>query len=309
MTAYNPSASRPTAAVVGGPDVKKWSGATPPTHVDQQRRANDGLWQRRDLVKAYANRVLRPVEVLLLVKFREELSGTVLELGSGAGRVSGYLVDIARDLQGIDVSAPMVAYTRGRYPRGTFRVGDLRDVGTLEPASVDVVVAAYNVLDVLGDADRAKVLDGIHHVLPVGGLLIMSTHNRAYASRLGEPLELLHHGPRHFAVTLIRLPRWLRNRRRARRSELEEPGYAILNDRSHDFLALHYYITRDAQERQFAAHGFSLVGCFDIDGQRVESGEDAPDFSELHYVAARSAERGNSSLPEPGEAALARHAG
>jgi SAM-dependent methyltransferase len=284
--------------------TSKQEGATQASHIDEQRRANDSLWLRPDLVKVYANRVLRPVEVLLLVRCREAMSGTVLELGSGAGRLTGYLVEIAQQVHGVDVSPPMVAYCRSRYPRGNFLVGDLRAVSEFEPASFDVVVAAYNVLDVLSESDRRMVLDGIHQVLRVGGLLIMSTHNRAYASKLGEPLELLGHGPRHFAATVIRLPRWLRNRRRVRRSERVEPGYAILNDISHDFLALHYYIDRDAQERQFTAHGFSLLNCFDLDGQQVDPGQDAPDCPELHYVAQRSADRHDPPVPAAGDVSV-----
>jgi hypothetical protein len=52
---------------------------------------------------------------------------------------------------------------------------------------------------------------------------------------------------------------------------------------------LHYYIDRDAQERQFTAHGFGLLGCFDLDGRPVDPGDDAADYPELHYVAQRSA--------------------
>jgi SAM-dependent methyltransferase len=264
--------------------------------ADEQRQANDSLWLRPDLVKAYANRVLRPVEVLLLLRCRDVLSGAVLELGCGAGRVTGYLVEIARYVQGIDLSPSMVAYSRRSYPRGDFCLGDLRSVSDLEPESFDVVVAAYNVLDVLSDADRRRVLDGVHRVLRPGGLLIMSSHNRAVASRLGEPLEPWHHGPRQVVATVIRLPKRLRNRRRVRRFEREEDGYAILNDVSHDFMALHYYIDRDAQERQLDAHGFTLLGCFDLDGRTVEPGQDAAYCSELHYVAQRSVDRADQGI-------------
>jgi len=260
----------------------------PPSQVDEQRQANDSLWLRPDLVKAYANRILRPVEVLLLLRCRKALSGAVLELGCGAGRLTGYLIEVAEDVQAIDLSPAMVAYCRRRYPRGNFHVGDLRAVSDLEPASFDVVVAAYNVLDVLGDADRRRVLDGVLQVLRPGGLLIMSSHNRAVATGLLKPLEPWHHGVRYSVATMIRLPRRLRNRRRVRRFEREEDGYAILNDVSHDFMALHYYIDRDAQERQLAAHGFTLLGCFDLDGRRVEPGQDAAYCSELHYVAQRT---------------------
>lgn len=252
--------------------------------VDAQSRANDKLWLEADLVKAYATRVLRPAEVMLLVRYREALSGRVLELGCGAGRLTGYLSEIASSTVGLDISPAMVAYCRRHYPRATFDEGDLRDVGELEPASFDVIVASYNVIDVLGDGERARVLDGIHHVLRPGGLLIMSSHNRAHAKRrVRDAFD--HRGTIGLALAVLELPRWLINRRRLLPFERNETGYAILNDVSQHFGALHYYITRDAQARQLTDHGFELIECLDLDGRRVEAGQAARYCSELHYVA------------------------
>jgi SAM-dependent methyltransferase len=175
-----PGAARGRAGGRGGWRARRrprWRPVLAPELDAQQHRANDQLWRsgERRLVAAYANRVLRPAEVLLLVRHREALSGRVLERGCWAGRLTGYL-DIARAIVGIDISPAMVAYCRERYPRGTFREGDLRDVATIERGSFDVVVAAYNILDVLTDAERAQVLDGIHAVLPADGLLVFSSH-------------------------------------------------------------------------------------------------------------------------------------
>src|SRR5688500_10195817 len=70
---------------------------------EAQRRANDRLWRRTDLVKAYANRELRPVEVMLLLRYTEALSGVVMELGCGAGRFTGYLAEVAKEAHGVDI--------------------------------------------------------------------------------------------------------------------------------------------------------------------------------------------------------------
>lgn len=206
------------------------------THDDGQRRANDELWRRADLVKAYATRDLRPVEVMLLVRYREALAGRVLELGCGAGRLTGHLAELASAAHGLDISPAMVEYGRRAYPRATFSEGDLHDLSAFDDGSVDVVVATYNVIDVLGDEERRGVLDAIHRVLAAGGLLVMSTHNRDFASRLADPLRLSGRSPLRAAVTLARRPGWQRNRRRLMPLERNEPGYAILNDISHDFL-------------------------------------------------------------------------
>jgi SAM-dependent methyltransferase len=271
------------------PVAEARAGRAQPTapHVAAQRRANERLWSRRDLVKSYANRNLRPVEVIILIRYREKLAGRVLELGCGAGRLTGYLAQIADHAHGVDISPAMVEHSRRAYPSATFSQGDLRDLGDFEPGSFDVVLAPYNAIDVVGDEDRTAVLDAIHGVLAPGGLLILSTHNREYAPRLGEPLKLRGRSPLRIAITLVRMPRWQRNRRRLLPLEREEPHYAILNDISHDFGALHYYIRRDDQERQLAEHGFELEECLDLDGHRVDSGHRGPPCPELHYVAWR----------------------
>jgi SAM-dependent methyltransferase len=255
--------------------------------ADAQRRANDRLWSRTGLIGAYANRTLRPVEVMLLVRYKAELSGRVLELGCGGGRVTGYLAEIATSAHGIDISPEMVDYCRRTYPNATFSEGDLRDVGRMGPGSFDAVVAPNNILDVLGDAERREVLDGIHQLLSPGGLLIMSSHNLANAPHRTDPLHFRNQGLFWTALTLVKWPRWELNRRRLLPFERTEPGYSILNDISHDFMALHYYISRDAQERQLVEGGFEFVECLDLEGRRVEPGDNAPDCSELQYVAIR----------------------
>jgi SAM-dependent methyltransferase len=251
-----------------------------------QRRANDSVWLGNQ-VAAYATRILRPVEVVILARYRDELGGRVLELGCGAGRLTGFLAEIATQVYGIDLSEQMVAYCRARYPSITFAVGDLRDVGLLEPGSRDAVVAGFNILDVLDDDDRASVLDGIHSTLVPGGMLVMSSHNRAVADRLGDALRLRGQRPREVLANLLRQPRWRRNRRRLIAFERDAPTYAIRNDVGHGYAVLHYYTTRDAQQAQLEAHGFELLACLDLEGRAIEAGDPASTSSELHYVARR----------------------
>jgi SAM-dependent methyltransferase len=253
-----------------------------------QRTANDRIWRGGERVAGYATRILRPVEVVVLVRYRDQLSGRVLELGCGAGRLTGYLAEMSGAVHGIDLSAEMVAYSRQRYPQATFSQGDLRDLSAIRDRTWDAVVAAYNVIDVLSEGARLALLDEVARVLVPGGLLVMSSHNRAIASRLGEPFRLGGRSARETVTTLVNLPRWRRNRRRLLPFERSEADYAILNDSAHDFSALHYYITRDRQDAQLAAHGFELVECLDLDGWSVAAG-DVSESPELHYIARRRA--------------------
>jgi SAM-dependent methyltransferase len=249
-----------------------------------QRAINDARWQDSRRVATYASRTLRPVEVLILVRYRDALRGRILELGSGAGRLTGYLVAIATTVLGLDLSAEMVAFSQAHYPAAQFIRADLRDLSGIETASWDAVVAGYNVIDVLSDGERGGVLDEVHRVLAPGGLFVMSSHNLDAAHRVTESFKVRGRGVGDAIATLISLPGWVWNRRRMRRFERREPGYAILNDAANDFTALHYYITRDRQEAQLRDHGFEVVEVLDLDGEPVPAGATSSS-PELHYLA------------------------
>lgn len=253
--------------------------------ADAQTRINDTVWRRGSFVRSYANRALKPVEADVLLRHHATFAGRVLELGCGAGRLTGYLTAIAREVHGLDLSPRMVAYCRDRYADASVDVGDLRDLSRYATGSFDAVVAVANVLDVLGDAERCEALAGIRRVLADGGLLLMSSHNRGHASRLRPPTRVRLRRPRTFVGDVVMLPLRVRNRRRLRRYERHEPGYAILNDSAHGYSLLHYYVSPAAQRRQLEEQGFELLECLDLDGRAVEQGDGPPEPAELHYVA------------------------
>jgi SAM-dependent methyltransferase len=246
---------------------------------------NAEIWAEDDFVDFYASRQLRPVEAMLLSLHRDALGGRVLELGCGAGRLTGHLIELAEAVHGLDLSAAMVGYCRRNYPRATFSEGDLRDLSRFPLGSFDAVLAPYNVLDVLGDDERRDVLEEIRRVAVVGGVLIFSSHNRGYTPRIGAGVRVLLGSPRRPGASIRNLPRRVRNRRALRPLERSEPGYSLRNDEAHDFSLLHYYIARDAQERQLAEHGFELIECRDLDGRLVAPHASAPRCPELHYLA------------------------
>jgi SAM-dependent methyltransferase len=248
-------------------------------------RTNAQIWAEDDFVEFYASRELRPVESLLLASHRGALAGHVLELGGGAGRLTGHLIEVAQSVHGLDLSPAMVAYCRRTYHGATFSEGDLRDLSRFGGASFDAVIAPFNVLDALDDGERQGVLEQIHDLVRPGGILIMSSHNRDYVPRIGSALRVLLGSPRRPLQSLRSLPRRLRNRRSLRRLERSEAGYALRNDEAHDFSLLHYYISRGAQERQLSEHGFELIECRDLDGRVLSAEETAPRCPELHYVA------------------------
>jgi SAM-dependent methyltransferase len=257
--------------------------------VSEQQRLNEEIWRRGDVVDEYARRNLSAAEAIVLARYRDDLGGRVLELGCGAGRLTGYLIELGGDVLGTDIAAPMIEYCRQAYPDGTFRVQDLRDVAEFHGARFDAVVAANNLFDILDDATRRRVLGAVGEALRPGGLLVMSAHNRAYASQIPEPLAYTRKDGLVAALRrLPSLPGWWRSRRRLRPLQRDEPEYALLNDEAHGYRLLHYYIARDAQERQLAAAGFELLECLDGGGNVVAAGETAERHSELYYAARRA---------------------
>jgi SAM-dependent methyltransferase len=256
---------------------------------ESQATLNAEEWARGEFVELYAGRSLRPVEAVLIDRYRSELAGRVLELGCGAGRLTGHLSEVAREVHGIDLSPAMVAHCRQTYPQATFSVGDLRDLSGFDTGAYDVVAAPFNVLDVLGDAERRQVLSDVRRLLAADGLLIMSSHNRGYALRFPTTARLWMRlwvgSPRRPMTSIRNLPRRFGNRRRLRPLQHVEDGYAVLNDEAHEFSVLHYYISRDAQEGQLTDLGYEFLECLDLDGRSVGRGETASHCSELHYVA------------------------
>jgi SAM-dependent methyltransferase len=253
-----------------------------------QASVNAAMWRRPALVAPYANRVLRPVEVVLLLHHRDALAGRVLELGCGAGRLTGYLAEISSQVTGADVSPHMLAAASERYPSVQFVERDLRDLSGFADASFEAIVAGYNLLDVLDDVQRRATFAELHRMLVPGGRLLFSGHNLEAAGRRRTPWRhILARNPMWLALNVVRTPRRLRNRARVRPFEHRAADHALLNDESHDYLALHYYTAPADQIRQLEEAGFAVLEQRDLDGAALTPGQPAPHAEELHYVARR----------------------
>jgi SAM-dependent methyltransferase len=261
---------------------------------------NHRVWETGDYRAEYSTRELRPVEVVLLLRYRDEIAGSrVLEIGCGAGRLTGYLADLAAETHGIDISPLMVEHCRSAYPRATFAVGDLRDLSGFADGSYDLVVCAYNVLDVLDDAERGVALDEFHRMLAPGGRLLLSSHNHAFLPHVRRPTSLAARNPVRLLGKLALMPWRVRNHRRVAGQQRFERDYAIVNDDALNFTLLLYYIGRDAQQRQLEHHGFALETCLDRDGAEVAPGEAAERCPDLHYVARRTEREQTPETPPP----------
>jgi SAM-dependent methyltransferase len=259
---------------------------------------NNSFWQTGQHVRLYANRQLAPVEVILLARFREAFCGRVVEIGSGAGRVLGYLSELSDQACGIDLSQTMVDYCRREFPGTDVRLGDMAKLGEVFDGRFDVIFATNNVLDVYDDGERREVIGSYRSLLSPGGLLIFSTHNLGELDRPGIDgadrdqagraaaltRMLLDKSARQLVSAARRLPTRTRNRRRLAPMQRRGDGYAILNDSTFDYGLLHYFITREAQVQQLTELGYELVDCLDREGRTFPEGATGGG-PWLHYVA------------------------
>jgi SAM-dependent methyltransferase len=258
--------------------------------MSEQRRLNAEVWSAATdgLRREYGRAEVRPVERLLVDRHGEELGGRVLELGVGAGRLTRLLAEHASELHGIDISPVMVEHCRRAIPGAHFAVGDIADLGRFAGGALDAIVAGYNVIDVLDHDERNAALAEWARVLRPGGLLVVSSHNLAYADRIARPWDIVSRHPGVLARNVLRLPRRLRNHRRLAALETSGDGWAIRNDEAHDFSLLHYYVSTDGMRRQLAERGLETVACLDLAGSEVSDGPAAGASPELHYVARRA---------------------
>jgi SAM-dependent methyltransferase len=248
---------------------------------------NVSVWRDGNFVSQYISSELQPAESLLLERYGRELRGEVLELGCGAGRLTGHLISLGGSVHGIDVSPAMVAYCRAHYPSGTFSVADLRDLSALQAQSLDAVVATNNILDILDDAERRRVLREIRRILKPAGLLWMSSHNRDFLPNLRSPTDVSGRNLVRSAGKLVLMPWRMYNRRRLLSLQRFERDYAIVNDEAHHFRLLHYYVSPPAQERQLADEGLQVIGCLCSDGREISVNDVVGDCVEMHYLARR----------------------
>jgi SAM-dependent methyltransferase len=255
-----------------------------------QDEVNRRVYSSPRLVRAYARRKLSPAERVVFERYAGSFEDRrVLELGCGAGRLTGHLLQASRDVVGIDVSAAMVTYCRRNLPAGTFVVGDMRDLSGFADGSFDVVVAGANVLDAVSHEERLAILAAIRRLLRPGGLLYFSSHNRHSRQALGEARD----GPRfRLAKNPYRQMRAAANYVQGRLNHPRfaqyqrfEVDHAILNDEAHGWRLLHYYVDRAAQADQLVSCGFDPLETIGSDGKTLGPRDDDAAFTELHYVA------------------------
>lgn len=113
----------------------------------------------------------------------------VLDVASGEGFGAEILATDAASVRGVDVDAATVEHAARRYPAAAFAVDDATRLDSVPDDAVDVVVA-FEVIEHLADHDQ--MLEAVRRVLRPGGLLVISTPNKAIYSAPGNPPNPFH---------------------------------------------------------------------------------------------------------------------
>ena len=153
-----------------------------------------------------------------------------------------------------------------------------------------LAVFSCNGLCMVGHEDRLRILREVHRVLADDGVFVFSTHNQRSADHdaglvLRELVPTAH--PLKMARRLARFTtssaRRAWNHWRLSRHDLRGPEYSIINDRSHDYGTMLYYISLASQRRQLEAAGFRPgAEAYDQSGRPVV--DDTTDVS-IAFVA------------------------
>lgn len=99
------------------------------------------------------------------------LKGPVLDLGCGAGHLSGYLASLGANVMGIDLVPEFIAHALSHYPGPKFEVGTLTSLSHGD-GSVAGVLTWYSLIHM--DQDELKRAFGeIRRVLMPGGILVL----------------------------------------------------------------------------------------------------------------------------------------
>jgi SAM-dependent methyltransferase len=242
---------------------------------------NAACWPTPAAVRRRARRGLRPIEAALITRYRDQMSGSVLEIGSRGDGLTEVLHHYAADLTGVAFSTPEVELCRARYPDGSFARRNLVDLNDFADEQFDAVVAGRFALDALTHEQREDFLHRVTRILAGDGVLILSSHSLARESRVRAPLHEAMLSP----WTLWRLPRALLNRSRLGPLQQRAHGYALLNDPSDSYGRLTYHVSCQLQEEQLLAQGLELLECVDRSDCAVSHGSEPATESELHFVA------------------------
>ena len=246
--------------------------------------------------ESYArNTALLKAEEFILSYVSEEIRDkAILDIGVGAGRTVPYLNSLSKDYTGIDYSESMLKHCMAKYSNTKLLLCDARNMDIFEDGAFDVVFCCWNMLDDANHEDRDLMLREIHRVLKQNGLFIFSAHNLNFKRRSAFTFRGFVSAPdlveliKENAIRIKRYLAGIRNHLRNKRNEVHARDYSIVNDPSHNFSLMTYYIKKENQVRQLERIGFSETQMVDEKGSFIAINQDCRD-GWIYYLCRKAA--------------------
>jgi ubiquinone/menaquinone biosynthesis C-methylase UbiE len=243
------------------------------------------------IAESYAKntKLLRAEEFIFSYLKREIDDKAVLDIGVGTGRTVPYLRAHTQNYTGIDFSESMLRLCKEKYGKANLLLCDARNMVAFADGVFDVVFSCFNAIDDADHKDRGRILGEVHRVLKKHGVFVFSSHNldsvrrSAYKFRgfvtAQNPVQLV----KQNAVRVKRYFTGILNHLRNKRNEVEEKNYSIINDPSHNFSLLTYYIKKENQVSQLEEAGFSEIEMVDEYGSLITIDQDCRD-AWIYYI-------------------------
>jgi ubiquinone/menaquinone biosynthesis C-methylase UbiE len=242
---------------------------------------------------ARQTKLLRAEEFILSYLADELSDKAVLDVGVGAGRTLPYLRALTANYTGIDYSENMLKHCRLKHDDARLLLCDARNMDVFEDEAFDAVFLFFNMIDDAGHEDRKRILGEVRRVLKRHGVFIFSTHNLDFRRRSAyrfrgfvparNPLALIKANGTRVRRYFTGIVNHLRNRR----NEVRAEHYSIINDSSHNFRLLTYYIDKEQQVRQLADAGFAEIEMVDERGSFISPGQECRD-GWIYYICRRA---------------------
>ena len=127
------------------------------------------------------------VDVPYIEKFLTILpkQAKILDVGSGPGQFTKYMIEKGFEVIGIDFSKEMVTIAKEKVPTGDFRYMDMRHLD-FPDNSFDGVFSAYSLIHIPSEEVRAT-LQGFYRVLKVGGYVEIAVQKGDADKIINEP--------------------------------------------------------------------------------------------------------------------------
>ena len=163
--------------------------AVPPPAIDREAALAHGAPARDESVQrtydvvadAYAEKYgdelsHKPFDTWLLDRIAAEVTGPVVDVGTGPGQIAAHLASRGADVTGIDASEGMVAEARVRYPGLAFEVADFRRLLRPRTAAGWSAITAWYALVHLTESELPATISALGSTLVSGGILALATH-------------------------------------------------------------------------------------------------------------------------------------